>query len=805
MHSSLLANVLQVITHESDRNCRQQTKLPPPDIATIDNTLSAKAATTPNSSTPATSTLPPPPALSDSPFPPVGSRRLSHSSSDSRKNTNLKLRTYACGEPELVSASTSGSIQLYLSLQEPKIYLPDSPLDYENILTRRAPGADSAHADPDPSNISEEQQLNRARIESIRSFNEYCGINDDHNRLGDSVDDLQEEPGSLQNSQRLGGLSSTLLRGSVIVRVTKLSKIKDLTLSFSGTTRTYGWNTGSLIPQHIPAGGTRESFDMVSMGEHRWNLIPNSAPAGTSSKTAHTQRNSKNGLVDFQGAHVCFTQDTVRINTEVDRRIPVFKRTKTADIVQSSEPDQIKVLEPGEYLYHFVLAIPPTTTETAQAELGTTMYILDLQLHRAGGPLTFDMTAKKEVLLIRSPPNCLDTFNNYPVNIYRTWSKLLDYEITIPRRYVILGSSLEMKIQFRPLDKIQVHRIKVLINERVAYRHSSSEDEASSPQSRNCLSNKVRMEPPKRLLILDEKADSRSYIPDDPETTEPNVLGQRNLGNFLETASTTDDDLGPTLTFSPVIEQGVPLVIPAYANRKTYIQSFRPSCSSNPYISISHSLQILIRVSHLDDTPSKSPTSKEDGEDPDHHQSHNGRRNSTHHESDTTTSRNGNSHNLLSLPLRPRRFSIPSSGSDGGYVKEQKRYTKRRRFFDLAVSTPICLLSNHIEPESLDLPIYDSSTIDFQENVFDQVQGVNSSVSPPLTPIEIMPGRKLSLSIPGSLDAWGLPLTPVSSSSPLTSPSFLCSSSMPQEPNHLTTAEDVLDAPPDYKDIIRNF
>lgn len=299
-----------------------------------------------------------------------------------------------------------------------------------------------------------------------------------------------------------------ILRGSLVVRVTKATKIKSITLSFKGTARTE-W------PEGIPPKRA-ETYESAELHNHVWPFFNASFPMAEYSSGAHLVRYSKTGQPELERSrersgsadsrslkglagrikraaspnpstpHTNHTLSNLRINLGPHRS---YSKSEVHE--QDVAEKGYRVFEPGDYIYNFELAMPHSMPETIEANFGSVTYFLEANIERPG---TFKtrVHGTKQVVIVRA--NSEDnTEASEPIAISKDWDNKLQYEIVIGGKMFPIGKTITMAFKFTPLDKIQCHRVRVYVTENSEYF---------------CKKKKVhRVEPTKKFLLKEQLPD----------------------------------------------------------------------------------------------------------------------------------------------------------------------------------------------------------------------------------------------------------------------------------------------------------
>ncbi|KAG5355165.1 Arrestin-related trafficking adapter 3 [Yarrowia sp. B02] len=328
-----------------------------------------------------------------------------------------------------------------------------------------------------------------------------------------------------------------LLRGSLIVKVSKSTKIKSINLSFRGIARTE-W------PEGIPPKKV-DTFEQKDLHSHVWPFFNSSFPMAEFSSGAHIVRSnhqhdhpltrsstqgSTTSLGNLDESHDEDDHETHIIKGLANklRRAaspsPVFRsrskspsraskessrkndsidlpRASTSSSIgssTSSEPTEkdvhqkgYRLFPPGEYVYNFELPIQASLPESISAAFGSVSYTLEASIERPGA-FRSNLVGKKEVRLIRAPADQSQEVTE-PIVISRHWEDQLHYDIVIGGKSIPIGTKMQVAFKLTPLAKVRCHRIRIYISENIDYY---------------CRKMKIhRVEPARKYLVFEHKPD----------------------------------------------------------------------------------------------------------------------------------------------------------------------------------------------------------------------------------------------------------------------------------------------------------
>ncbi|KAL6454190.1 ALY2 Arrestin-related trafficking adapter 3 [Candida maltosa Xu316] len=397
----------------------------------------------------------------------------------------------------------------------------------------------------------------------------------------------------------------TLLRGSLVIKVLKPTKIKSISLTFKGVQRT-DW------PEGIPPKKNQYN-EINEIVTHTWPFFqgnlheklnnngadcfiekdgtphtnttnaddeltparsstppPPPAPSLTLSptRTSHREESSNFFTRNLSPSFIRRSK-----SPSISSIAELGKNSSSVDLSSSNSTNTTNSHEaqaqfvPGDYVYNFEHPLPASIPESCNVTFGNTSYYLEVSITRPG---TF-----KSNIAGRLPLNIIRTLSessleeNESIVITRDWEDQLRYDIVIGAKSVVLDSYLPLAFRFVPLyGKVALHRIRIYLTENLEYY---------------CSNKKVhRMEPPKKYLLLEHKAKKgRSLLssknPEDQSSEE-------NLNDF-------DDDILPK-------ELEFQLFVPRELNVRTNSRIHPDTSYDN--IQAHHWIKICLRISRQD-------------------------------------------------------------------------------------------------------------------------------------------------------------------------------------------------------------
>ncbi|KAL7270582.1 hypothetical protein RUND412_006703 [Rhizina undulata] len=287
-----------------------------------------------------------------------------------------------------------------------------------------------------------------------------------------------------------------MLRGSLILRVAKASKIRAITLSFRGRARTE-W------PEGIPPKKS-EYFEEKDIMQHIWPFFNAQFQTAEISHCADSYRLHKSSLTESSSlgsaiGHLARTASPIGLATasgNADHRLSL-QLAQSRSFGKGDSPNGVsvaqrgyRVFQPGDYIYNFELPLENCLPETIDADLGSVKYELEGTIERPGA-FRPNLVGKKDVVLIRIPAEtsleCTE-----PIAISRTWEDQLHYDIVISGKSFPLGGTIPVAFKLTPLAKVRCHRIKIFITENIEY---------------SCKNKKVhRLDPTRKVQLFEKRA-----------------------------------------------------------------------------------------------------------------------------------------------------------------------------------------------------------------------------------------------------------------------------------------------------------
>ena len=301
--------------------------------------------------------------------------------------------------------------------------------------------------------------------------------------------------------------STTMLRGSLLLRVQKQAKLKSISLNFRGRSTT-DW------PEGIPPKRT-EFRDEITIMNHTWAFFSTQMPQAEHGYCADIVQLSK-GLSTIGTKELGVTgssfdmfqrsaspsrnsvsgptmnaRDAKRLSLQLNQSRSLEKGEKGPNSVASKG---FKVFHPGDYVYNFELPIDSRLPESIAVDLGNVKYELEATIERSGAFRT-NLVGTKELTLVRAPTEG-SLEQTEPIAISRNWEDQLHYDIVISGKSFPLGAQVPIAFKLTPLAKVQCHRIKVFVTENIQYFTNNKKVH--------------RLEPTRKVQLFEKRADGRS-------------------------------------------------------------------------------------------------------------------------------------------------------------------------------------------------------------------------------------------------------------------------------------------------------
>ena len=232
--------------------------------------------------------------------------------------------------------------------------------------------------------------------------------------------------------------SPAMLRGSLILKLLKPSKVKSITLVFKGRARTE-W------PEGIPPRKV-EFFEEKDLMTHTWPFFNAQFSNSESSHGADATRflDSQRLSTDLSRSSMDSVSSLALSDTQSSRSAtpvgspnllavnngnPHFgipygqSRSFSKEDKTVTQSRGYRLFPAGEYVYNFELPLDSILPESIEADMGSVRYELEATVERSRA-FKSNLCGKTEVLLVRNPAE-QNLEIHEPISISRTWCILL--------------------------------------------------------------------------------------------------------------------------------------------------------------------------------------------------------------------------------------------------------------------------------------------------------------------------------------------------------------------------------------------
>lgn len=296
--------------------------------------------------------------------------------------------------------------------------------------------------------------------------------------------------------------NTTMLRGSLLLRVTKQAKLKSISLNFRGKSETE-WPEG-IPPRRV------EFRDSTVIMNHTWSFFNSQVPQAEHSYGADIVQLQKGPSVETRDLGVTSSSFDIFQRSSSPAKAPTTKELRRLSLQANQSRSfgkgetmgggptvaqrGFKVFHPGDYIYNFELPLDSRLPESINVDLGSVKYELEALVERSGA-FRANLVGAKELTLIRAPSEgSLEQVE--PIAISRNWEDQLHYDIVISGKSFPLGSSVPIAFKLTPLAKVQCHRIKVFVTENIQYFTNNKKVH--------------RLEPTRKIQLFEKRAESHS-------------------------------------------------------------------------------------------------------------------------------------------------------------------------------------------------------------------------------------------------------------------------------------------------------
>ncbi|KAF7351103.1 Arrestin-C domain-containing protein [Mycena sanguinolenta] len=262
---------------------------------------------------------------------------------------------------------------------------------------------------------------------------------------------------------------------------------------------------------------------------------------------------------------------------------------RSSDDGKDKDKSSWKEFKKGTYTFPISFAIPPNAPPTMECPYGSVVWRLKANVHRPGA-FASRMHAMRQVLVIAAPMED-DTEESETIIVERHWEQQLQYLISISGRSFPIGSTIPVSFTMMPLSKVKIHRISILLEEKIDY-HSQ-------------MKRVARSDPIVRIALLSVKHDDKLREPILPlESNDVEALQKSPLlaltapGDDLSELASQWMGPGPW-TFHQELQ------LPASCSLLHFTNKNRLS-----HMSVTHLIKYVMRVERGDDTAMDPKTGK---------------------------------------------------------------------------------------------------------------------------------------------------------------------------------------------------
>ncbi|THV05159.1 hypothetical protein K435DRAFT_961538 [Dendrothele bispora CBS 962.96] len=135
-----------------------------------------------------------------------------------------------------------------------------------------------------------------------------------------------------------------------------------------------------------------------------------------------------------------------------------------------NEGDGWKEFKKGIYTYPICFQVPGHAPPSLEATFGSVTWRLKASVHRPGA-FSSKMSTQRDVLVL-SCPSEEDTEDTENIIVERHWDGQLQYLISISGRSFYVGGTIPISFTMLPLAKVRVHRLSVILEEKVEYHNN---------------------------------------------------------------------------------------------------------------------------------------------------------------------------------------------------------------------------------------------------------------------------------------------------------------------------------------------
>ncbi|KFY00481.1 hypothetical protein O988_03283 [Pseudogymnoascus sp. VKM F-3808] len=275
-----------------------------------------------------------------------------------------------------------------------------------------------------------------------------------------------------------------IIRGKLILKVEKPTKIKAVTLNFFGQQRTE-WPEGippdmertfdekrlqyqvlpffnALLPREDDGYGAQCSYVLEDQGPTTSSLRIDPALADALAKVMDGNKKKKKPVLTASEQKRLSIGSVRSSSFEADRSSEASTRQ-----IASKPQTGYKIFPPGTYEYNFEITLDHRCPETMNLPFGSVHWRLESLVERHGHFRT-KLRGDQEVLVVRAPQANAEDQLSDPIDFTRTYDDLLCH-VLIQGGAFPIGGKIPVQFTFTPLEKVEVRALWVAIVEETKY------------------------------------------------------------------------------------------------------------------------------------------------------------------------------------------------------------------------------------------------------------------------------------------------------------------------------------------------
>ncbi|KAF8178663.1 hypothetical protein K438DRAFT_1726306 [Mycena galopus ATCC 62051] len=246
---------------------------------------------------------------------------------------------------------------------------------------------------------------------------------------------------------------------------------------------------GTSSPNRSLTRGRRARFSLSSVSNALMEVVHSGAPKARSSKERadSTRRGRTREKVGREEAGPSKERPTLNIMAGL----------KSSEDGKDKDKDKSswKEFKKGTYTFPISFAIPPTAPPTMECPYGTVIWRLRANVHRPGA-FASRMHTVRQVTVIAAPMED-DTEDSETIVVERQWEQQLQYLISISGRSFPIGGVVPVSFTMMPISKVKIHRVSILLEEKIDYYSQ--------------MKRVARSDPVVRIQLLSIKGDDKRH------------------------------------------------------------------------------------------------------------------------------------------------------------------------------------------------------------------------------------------------------------------------------------------------------